>query len=98
MTHLNSKPRGNRVQRELHEVAKRLLQGTELRAMIDFSRRGGHQAMKIMRGDKELIRISMASTPRSKGLNMTVFEARLKRELRALGLEKEGSDGGAQPN
>lgn len=80
MTYMSmSTPRGKRIHRLMHDVAKEVFAGTDLRARIDFSKRGGHQAMVILRGDQIVARVGMVSTPRDETNAVKFFRERLEK-------------------
>lgn len=86
-----STPRGKRIHRRMHEIVRERLEGTDLRGMIDFSKRGGHQSMVIKRGEEEIVRISMVSTPRDEEYALRYFRERLDKALRAAGINGEAA-------
>ncbi len=79
-----STPRGKRIHRLMHDVAKEVFDGTGLRARIDFSKRGGHQAMVILRGDEIVARVGMVSTPRDETTAIKFFRERLSKALERI--------------
>jgi hypothetical protein len=76
-----SAPRGKRIHRLMHGIVRERLEGTDMRGRIDFSKRGGHQSMVILRGEEEVFRIPMVSTPRDETTALRYFRERLDREL-----------------
>lgn len=79
-----SAPRGKRIHRLMHEQTREVLEDTGLRGRIDFSKRGGHQSMVILRGEEEVARIAMVSTPRDETVALRYFRERLERTVKQI--------------
>lgn len=86
-----SAPRGKRIHRRMHEIVRERLSGTDLRGRIDFSKRGGHQSMVIMRDEEEIARVTMVSTPRDEEHALKFFRERLEIALRNAGIDGEAA-------
>lgn len=83
-----STPRGKRIHRLMHGIVRERLNGTDLRGRIDFSKRGGHQSMVILREEEEVARVPMVSTPRDETTALRYFRERLERALNDAGIEE----------
>ena len=78
-----SRPRGKSIQRELFQLAKQTLEPLGCHCEIDFSRRGGHQQLKVtMPRTGTRISLELPSSPQNEGNALNTMRQRINRVIR----------------
>ena len=78
-----SKPRGKAIQRKLADLARSILEPWGCKCELDFSKRGGHQQLRVqVPGRVGIVSLEIVSTPRDEDQALTLMRQRCNRLIR----------------